>query len=314
MQDLDLMLEVARMYYERDMTQQKIADKIYVSRSRVSRMIKKARALGLVEIIIKPSFENHVSLEKMLMDRFGLKKILVAYSENSGIQEEFQGVCNMGASYLAEILDNHSVLAVSKGKTVATSVESLKPLRTCPDMKVVQLTGTLETASNPNIDEMYIAQRVATLLGCKLKRLLVPYLVDDEESKRVICKHGATMDVIRQGREVTTYISGVDTLLYWVDHLDEKDVNALMQQGAVGCIWGYFFDQNGRIIDSPLYDRMIIPERSLFTTAETRICIACDRFKARALLGALRGGMCNVLITSSKIASQLLALDDNDER
>ena len=69
MQDLDLMLEVARMYYERDMTQQKIADKIYVSRSRVSRMIKKARALGLVEIIIKPSFENHVSLEKMLMDR-----------------------------------------------------------------------------------------------------------------------------------------------------------------------------------------------------------------------------------------------------
>ena len=71
----------------------------------------------------------------------------------------------MGASYLAEILDNHSVLAVSKGKTVATSVESLKPLRTCPDMKVVQLTGTLETASNPNIDEMYIAQRVATLLG-----------------------------------------------------------------------------------------------------------------------------------------------------
>ena len=125
MQDLDLMLEVARMYYERDMTQQEIADKIYVSRSRVSRMIKKARALGLVEIIIKPSFENHVSLEKMLMDRFGLKKILVAYSENSGIQEEFQGVCNMGASYLAEILDNHSVLAVSKGKTVATSVESL---------------------------------------------------------------------------------------------------------------------------------------------------------------------------------------------
>ena len=99
-----------------------------------------------------------------------------------------------------------------------------------------------------------------------------------------------------------------------MDNLDEKDVNALMQQGAVGCIWGYFFDQNGRIIDSPLYDRMIIPERSLFTTAETRICIACDRFKARALLGALRGGMCNVLITSSKIASQLLALDDNDER
>lgn len=307
-----MLLEVARMYYERDMTQQEIADKIYVSRPSVSRMIKRARALGLVEIIIKPSFENHFSLEKRLMERFGLKKILVAYSEHSGIQEEFQGVCSMGASYLADILDNHSVLAVSKGKTVATSVESLKPPRTYPDMKVVQLTGTLElTTSNPHIDEMYIAQRVAALYGCKLKRLLVPYLMDDEESKRLICKHAATMDVIRQSHEVNTFFSGVDTLLYWVDHLNEKDVNALMNQGAVGCIWGYFFDQDGKIIESPLYDRMIIPDRRLFATTETRICIACDRFKARALLGALRGGMCNVLVTSSKIASQLLALDDN---
>lgn len=313
MQDLELLLEVARMYYEQDMTQQEIAEKIYVSRSRVSRMIKKAKALGLVEIIIKPSFENHFSLERMLMDRFGLKKVLVAYSESSGIQEEFQSVCSMGASYLASVLDNNSVLAVSKGKTVATSVESLKPPRTYPDMRVVQLTGSLESISNPNIDEMYIAQRVATLYGCKLKRLLVPYLMDDEESKRLICKRTMTMDVIRQSGEVNTFISGVDTLLYWADHLNEKEINVLMKQGAVGCMWGYFFDINGNIIESPLYDRMIIPDRRVFETVDTRICIACDRFKARAILGVLRSGMCNVLVTSSKIANQLLALDSGDQ-
>lgn len=313
MQDLELLLEVARMYYEQDMTQQEIAEKIYVSRSRVSRMIKKAKALGLVEIIIKPSFENHFSLERMLMDRFGLKKVLVAYSESSGIQEEFQSVCSMGASYLASVLDNNSVLAVSKGKTVATSVESLKPPRTYPDMRVVQLTGSLESISNPNIDEMYIAQRVATLYGCKLKRLLVPYLMDDEESKRLICKRTMTMDVIRQSGEVNTFISGVDTLLYWADHLNEKEINVLMKQGAVGCMWGYFFDINGNIIESPLYDRMIIPDRRVFETVDTRICIACDRFKVRAILGVLRSGMCNVLVTSSKIASQLLALDSGDQ-
>lgn len=313
MQDLELLLEVARMYYEQDMTQQEIAEKIYVSRSRVSRMIKKAKALGLVEIIIKPSFENHFSLERMLMDRFGLKKVLVAYSESSGIQEEFQSVCSMGASYLASVLDNNSVLAVSKGKTVATSVESLKPPRTYPDMRVVQLTGSLESISNPNIDEMYIAQRVATLYGCKLKRLLVPYLMDDEESKRLICKRTMTMDVIRQSGEVNTFISGVDTLLYWADHLNEKEINVLMKQGAVGCMWGYFFDINGNIIESPLYDRMIIPDRRVFETVDTRICIACDRFKVRAILGVLRSGMCNVLVTSSKIANQLLALDSGDQ-
>lgn len=80
MKDIDLLVEVARMYYDQDLTQQEIADKIYVSRSRVSRLIKKAKALGIVEIIIKPSFENHHNLEKILRDRFSLKDVLVAYS------------------------------------------------------------------------------------------------------------------------------------------------------------------------------------------------------------------------------------------
>ena len=116
-----------------------------------------------MEIIIKPSFENHHNLEKILRDRFSLKDVLVAYSENSGIQEEFDSVCSMGASYLSSILNEHSVLSVSHGKTVATTVQNLKPHRTLPGMKVVQLAGSLENTSNPTVDEMYTMQQLAVL-------------------------------------------------------------------------------------------------------------------------------------------------------
>ena len=214
----------------------------------------------------------------------------------------------MGASYLNSILTNRSVLAVSKGKTVAATIGALKPSKTLPDMRFVQLAGSMESI-NPDIDEMFILQRVAALYGCDCKRLLVPYLLDDEESKAMICRHSATREVLRCRKDVNTFISGVDTMLYWAERMDEKDVHPLMNQGAVGCMWGYFFDINGNIIDTPLYNRMIIPDRSIFQSAQTRICIASDRFKAKAILGALRGGMCNVLITNSKIASQILNLD-----
>ena len=273
-------------------------------------MIKKAKALGLVEIIIKPSFENHLSLEKMLTDRFGLKHVLVAYSESSGIQEEFDSVCNMGASYLSSMLDNHSVLSVSRGKTVSTVIQNLNPRRTYPDMKIVQFTGSLENTSNPGADETYTMQRIATLYGCEFKPLFLPYLMDDEESQRLIMKRGATAEIFRHHQDVNTFISGVDTLLFWTDYISEQNVAFLMKKGAVGCLWGYFFDINGNIIETPLYDRMIIPKRSIFQTVDTRICIANDRFKIRAILGALRGGMCNVLITNSKIARHLLSLDE----
>lgn len=308
MTDMEQLLAVAKMYYEQGLTQQEIAEKVFLSRSHVSRTLKEARALGIVEIIIRSPFENHVSLEMSLAERFGMEKILVAYTENTGPREEFNSVCSMGASYLNSILTNRSVLAVSKGKTVAATIGALKPSKTLPDMRFVQLAGSMESI-NPDIDEMFILQRVAALYGCDCKRLLVPYLLDDEESKALICRHSATREVLRCRKDVNTFISGVDTMLYWAERMDEKDVHPLMNQGAVGCMWGYFFDINGNIIDTPLYNRMIIPDRSIFQSAQTRICIASDRFKAKAILGALRGGMCNVLITNSKIASQILNLD-----
>ena len=308
MTDMEQLLAVAKMYYEQGLTQQEIAEKVFLSRSHVSRMLKEARALGIVEIIIRSPFENHVSLEISLAERFGMEKILVAYTENTGPREEFNSVCSMGASYLNSILTNRSVLAVSKGKTVAATIGALKPSKTLPDMRFVQLAGSMESI-NPDIDEMFILQRVAALYGCDCKRLLVPYLLDDEESKALICRHSATREVLRCRKDVNTFIRGVDTMLYWAERMDEKDVHPLMNQGAVGCMWGYFFDINGNIIDTPLYNRMIIPDRSIFQSAQTRFCIASDRFKAKAIRGALRCCMCNGLITNSKIASQILNLD-----
>lgn len=52
MTDMEQLLAVAKMYYEQGLTQQEIAEKVFLSRSHVSRMLKEARALGIVEIII----------------------------------------------------------------------------------------------------------------------------------------------------------------------------------------------------------------------------------------------------------------------
>lgn len=146
MTDMEQLLAVAKMYYEQGLTQQEIAEKVFLSRSHVSRMLKEARALGIVEIIIRSPFENHVSLEISLAERFGMEKILVAYTENTGPREEFNSVCSMGASYLNSILTNRSVLAVSKGKTVAATIGALKPSKTLPDMRFVQLAGSMEAS------------------------------------------------------------------------------------------------------------------------------------------------------------------------
>ena len=308
MYDTDLMIRIARMYYEKNMSQQEIADVVYVSRSMVSRMIKQARDIGIVEINIKSSFENYYKLENQLKNCFPNCEMMIAYSENSDLDEEFDSVCGMGSYYIENCLNNNSVFAVARGKTVANTVSMLKPDRNFPDMQIVQLTGSL-SINNPNCDEMNNAQKVQTLYGCKLNRFFAPYLMEDKNSKNMICKHQTTAKALEMGKQTNIFISGVDSLLFWKDYLEEKDFNNLTKNGAIGCMCGYFFDINGNIVETSLYDRAIIPDRNIFKKVDKRICIANDRFKLNALLGALRGELCNVLITNSKIATRLLEME-----
>ena len=49
----NILATVANLYYNSEMTQNEIADRMYTSRSKISRMLKEARELGIVEISIK---------------------------------------------------------------------------------------------------------------------------------------------------------------------------------------------------------------------------------------------------------------------
>lgn len=311
MYDTDLLTRIAKMYYLNDMTQQEIADAEFLSRSVVSRMIKQAKALGIVEIGIKPAFENYIQLEKELKKRFPNCDFLISYSENSDAGEEFNNVCNMAADLLDKNLDNDSILSVSRGKTINNVCSLIKPSKNNPDMNIVQLAGSLTNMQNNSIDEMNNMQKIAVCYGCQYNRFYAPYLMDDKETKKVMCHHGDTKKVLDMAKNVNTFISGVDTILFWNDHLDSKDITDIIKDGAVGCMWGYFFDIDGNFIDTPLYNRMIIPDIDIFKNVKTRICVANDRFKTTALLGGLRGNLFNYLVTNSKIASRLIDLNDS---
>lgn len=310
MYDTDLMYRIVRMYYENDMNQNDIARKVFVSRSMVSRILKQAKELGIVEINIKPLYEEHITLEKRLKEYFPNCEVNIAYTDNSDTDEEFNIVCNLSAAVLQKHLDSKSVFALSRGKTVANTINKIKPEKNLPEMQVVQLCGSLSNSSST--DEINNIQSVGNLYGCKINKFYSPLILDDKSAKNIICKNKDINEVLKMSKRVNVYISTVDTILYWKDILNEKEITYLVNDGAVGCIFGYFYDINGEIIESSLYDKMVIPNREIFDSACTRICVANDRFKTKAIFGALKGGLCNHLITNSKIASRLVDMCENN--
>ena len=60
----NMLASVANLYYNVEMTQNQIAERLFTSRSKISRMLKEARQLGIVEIKIFVPWDRNVELEQ----------------------------------------------------------------------------------------------------------------------------------------------------------------------------------------------------------------------------------------------------------
>jgi DNA-binding Lrp family transcriptional regulator len=141
-----LLAEVARLYYVKNLTQGHIAERIGTSRSNVSRMLKEARARGLVEIRINAPLTAATDLQKELRGRLDLRECLVLANPRieSDIFTPADRVGRMsalGARYLQENVPDGAVVGVSWSSTVHHVVSS-RYLQEKNGATAVQLMGS----------------------------------------------------------------------------------------------------------------------------------------------------------------------------
>ena len=79
----DVLAAVANLYYNSELTQSQIAERLYTSRSKVSRMLKEARELGIVQIHIREPWERNLVYETRLKELFSLKTVRVIAAKDA---------------------------------------------------------------------------------------------------------------------------------------------------------------------------------------------------------------------------------------
>lgn len=75
--DIQLMVQVSKMYYMEGLTQEKIAKQLGISRSAISMILSEAREYGIVQIKIKYPKNNLEEVSKEFIAKFNLKDCLV---------------------------------------------------------------------------------------------------------------------------------------------------------------------------------------------------------------------------------------------
>lgn len=111
----NMLASVANLYYNVEMTQNQIAERFFTSRSKISRMLKEARQLGIVEIKILEPWDRNVELEQEFMRRFALKDVRVISVKEANNTMVLQKLGEVAAYYLDNLLNDNMILGISWG-------------------------------------------------------------------------------------------------------------------------------------------------------------------------------------------------------
>jgi len=312
----ELLADVAEMYYEEELTQAEISRRIGMTRSAISRMLTEARHKGIVEIVVHRPLRFDAGLETALVERFNLQNAnVLTWQQQGGQYDRLRyRLGRVAAQVLRDLLRPRMVLGVAWGTTVSATIEALSVPEPIP-MDVVQLVGVLGSSSHA-----FNAQALVAMLSVKVggegTYLYSPFIVENADTARSILKIPNVREAIALGARCDVALLGIGTLLdadysslYQGGHISRAMLQELMDAGAVGDVSGRHFDVYGERTPTDFHDRLVGIARDDLLAIPTRLGVAGDVAKAPAILGALRGGYINMLVTDSSTAEALLQLD-----
>lgn len=310
--ELRLLTRVARLYYDRDLTQAEIAAQLDLSQARVSRLLKSARDEGIVRISVNVPRGTFLKLEEALEDRFGLKEAVVVDSTADDEADLQRDVGSAAAFYVETTLRQGEVIGISSWSgTLLAMVDAMHPFTRDIDTNVVQILGGL---GNPVAEEhaTQLARRLARMTRGSATLLPAPGVVGSSEAKRIFLSDPYVSETFRRMDEVTMALVGIGSLqpssllTYSGNIFPDDDIERLSELGAVGDVCLRFFDATGKPVISPVDDRVIGMELDQLRQVPRVVGVAGGARKTDAIRAAATGGWINVLVTDRRTAERVL--------
>jgi lsr operon transcriptional repressor len=309
----ELLLRVAWFYYKDELTQDEIARRLSVSRASVGRMLDRARKVGLVSINLNADHLDAFEVSSELRRTFDLTEALVVPDHDKEPADHHLLNARLGlggAQFMSTHLRPGGSLGVGWGETVSRVIASTNFGAVGP-VHMVTLTGGVDgylqtILSSKGEGSAEPEATTATIIP-------TPIVASTPKLAAALKAEPAIQQVLTQACGVDQAIVGVgtpaaDATIVQMGYLAADDVRQLRDRGVVGDILGQFFDAEGQVVSLPIHDRRIGIELSELASIPKVVGVAGGLHKAEAILGALRGGFLDVLVTNELVALRLLEL------
>ena len=308
--DTRLAYKISRLYYEQAESESAIAERLHLSRARVSRLLDFSRKSGIVQITVLSPAGMHPDLEDQLEREYDLQEAIVVEADNPQSQEAVTKSIGVAAArYLRETLRDGETIGISWGTTLHAMVTAVQPAY-LPHSHVVQIIGGL----GPPTSEVHatdLCRRLASALHCKLTLLPAPVIVGSRPAKEAVLSDPYINHALQLIPHLEAAFVGIGAptpqavLLRDGSIISPIELDGLLSRGAVGDIALRFFDTHGQPIESELNQRVIGVTHAQIKSIPRVVGVAGGPEKFNAIRGALRGKYLKVLITDHLTAQRL---------
>lgn len=296
---MERLAKVAHIYYEEDRTQGEIADMLHVSRPLVSRMLREARDLGIVEIRVHSPVNSKDALLSQLCSLYRLQGgVLVPEEKNDNLMNQ-----NL-AKRVVEHLDSvqPSSLGLGWGSCIGTLAELFErmPPHHTAVKTVCPLVGNSSVSSRKYHSDENV-RIIAKALGAQPKFLHAPAFFADEAERNLLFETSRYRDISQLWDELDFAV----LCIHNPSAADEVQYPHARDPRAAGHLVAYSYDINGQFLRPELNCIAHIPIQSLSRCKHVIGLCAAD-VSPRALIGALNTGILTHVFARESLVSAVL--------
>lgn len=307
MPDATLLYRIAQYYYVYNYSQEEISKRENISRSQISRLLKKARNMGIVKIDISlPHTMNKEKLKEILKNILGLQNVVITPakandSENDAI------LYTRAADYLGSVMGQYRNVGIGWGKTLYQTSLQIPYQGEHDDLTFYPVVGNSGT-DNPFLQASNICDRFAERFHAKVNfsnSLVVTKANSMNSISLIRLEHlrnaWSNLDLLVIGLGGTLH-----TKTLYIEEIPHDAFSEQVFERVTGDILGTFILEDQSILEIPEGYQSIAMDLDTIRKTKNVIGIAHGTPKVDIIIYAALKGYIKTLITDSNTAVEIL--------
>ncbi|MFW6034784.1 MAG: sugar-binding transcriptional regulator [Halothermotrichaceae bacterium] len=308
------------IYYNQPIGRRSLSEKTNMSERTVRKEVEFLQRRGLINIsragavITQTGSDFLGELDKYIKEVKGIKILENDLKKAIGLKDVFivpgnlehstiiQEIGRFTARLVKKLLNDQDILAVTGGSTLAQIAKSMQ--FTDKPLEVMVVPGRGGLGEEVEIQANTIAATIAKKVGGSYQLLYIPDSIKEENVDRILAEP-SIQRILDSLKKTNVLIHGVGSAEEMARRRDmsDKQINELINKGAVGEALGYYFNENGDIIYTTTSVGLHLGDLEKINKV---VVVAGGPEKARAIVSVVSPRYHDLLITDELTAKEII--------